>query len=70
MFRKLFANKGLTSIYTTLLVFSMTACTSTKELEYFQDLPNSNVTKLAPMPKDQRVIESGDDINVVFIARD
>lgn len=70
MLKNLSANKGFVSIYTICLVFIMTACTSTKELEYFQDLPGSTVSKLAPMPNDQRVIESGDDINIVFVAKD
>jgi len=68
MFRKRSTLRGLTFICVALIMLA--SCTSTKNLAYFQDLPSSSVIKLDPMPQDQRVIESGDEINIVFIARD
>jgi polysaccharide export outer membrane protein len=70
MFRKLFTNKSLNSVCALFIVLMMASCTSTKELEYFQDLPNTTVTQLNPMPQENRVIEIGDDINIAFIAKD
>lgn len=68
MLRKHLTLRSLTFMCVTLLMLA--SCTSTKNLEYFQDLPKSTVIKLDPMPQDQRVIENGDEINIVFIARD
>jgi polysaccharide biosynthesis/export protein len=68
MLKKHLTLRSLTFMCVALSMLA--SCTSTKNLEYFQDLPNSTVVKLDPLPQDQRVIESGDEINIVFIARD
>ncbi|ANE52955.1 polysaccharide biosynthesis/export family protein [Flavisolibacter tropicus] len=70
MIRNLFALKVHTPIVAILVMLIFSACSSTKEMEYFQDLPNTTVAKLAEMPDDQRVIANGDEINVVFVAKD
>lgn len=70
MIRNLFDRKGHTPVFAILAALILTSCASTKEMEYFQDLPNTTVAKLAPMPEDQRVIENGDELQVVFTAKD
>jgi polysaccharide biosynthesis/export protein len=70
MLRHPFALKTYIPAITILIMIVFSACTSTKEMEYFQDLPNTTVAKLTALPDDQRVIANGDELNVVFIAKD
>src|SRR6476620_3320187 len=70
MFKDFFALKAHTPIIAIILMILFSSCASTKEMEYFQDLPNTTVAKLAALPDDQRVIANGDEINVVFVAKD
>lgn len=56
-----------TGIIVTIL---MNACSSAKKLSYFQDLENATVVNLPPMPQQQRVIETGDNLYISFSARD
>jgi polysaccharide export outer membrane protein len=70
MLRKLSTIKAPCSIYFLLIVLTMASCASTRDMEYFQDLPNTTVAKLSALPDEQRVIENGDELNVVFSAKD
>lgn len=70
MFRNLFAFKVHTSFIAIMVMVILSACSSTKKMEYFQDLPNTTTAKLSAMPDDQRVIANGDELNIVFVAKD
>ncbi|TKK65033.1 hypothetical protein FC093_21250 [Ilyomonas limi] len=48
----------------------LSSCTSSKQLTYFQDLPDKNVIDLPPMQPEERVIENGDDLYINFSAKD
>jgi polysaccharide export outer membrane protein len=61
------------------LVYSVTAimfiavlfsCTSTKQISYFQDLPDKDVIDLPPFQPEDRIIENGDDLYIYFSAKD
>ena len=47
---------------------SFSSCTGVKNLQYFNDLPDSNHVFLPPMGKPERVIEYGDQLNILFSA--
>lgn len=48
-----------------VLAFTLSSCSSTKQ-GFFQDLSDQNVIHLPPMPYEERVIETGDYVNIVF----
>jgi polysaccharide export outer membrane protein len=52
------------------LLFGFSSCTTTKKLKYFNDLPDSTHVFLPPMPKQERVIEYGDQINIQISAEE
>jgi polysaccharide export outer membrane protein len=52
------------------VLFSFSSCVGVKNLKYFSDLPDSTHVFLPPMPKQERVIEYGDQINIVITAED
>ncbi|TAE11514.1 MAG: hypothetical protein EAY72_10495 [Bacteroidetes bacterium] len=43
----------------------MQACTSRKQLIYFNDLPDSTVINLPPLVQEQRIIQPGDGLNIM-----
>ena len=43
-----------------------TSCTSTKQLRYFNDLPDSAVVNLPPMEQQQRIIQKGDRLQITI----
>lgn len=50
------------------MVFS--SCTTSKNLKYFNDLPDSSHVFLPPISKEERVIEYGDQLNIHIAAED
>lgn len=52
------------------LIAGFTSCTSSRKLNYFNDLPDSTVVKLPPLVKEERVIVPGDVLDIVFNARE
>jgi len=46
------------------------SCTSTKSIQYFQDLPDSSTIRLEPMTGKPRTIEKGDRLLITFGSRD
>jgi polysaccharide export outer membrane protein len=51
------------TLITTILLAS---CTSTKELRYFNDLPDSPIINLPPMAQDDRFIQKGDRLQITL----
>lgn len=46
------------------------SCTSTKNIQYFQDLPDSSTIRLEPMKGEPRTIDKGDRLLITFGSRD
>lgn len=57
-------------VFALLLVIFMSSCTSPKELAYFQNLPQQAVIDLPPLPREERTIENGDELSILFSAKD
>ena len=53
-----------------LIIIGLSSCTSTKQLRYFQDLPNIPKVNLPAMPTDERIIEPGDNITITINAQE
>ncbi|MBC7830329.1 MAG: polysaccharide biosynthesis/export family protein [Chitinophagaceae bacterium] len=49
---------------------SFSSCTGVKNLQYFNDLPDSSHVFLPPISKDERVIEYGDHVNIMITAEE
>ena len=47
-----------------------TSCTSAKKINYINDLSDSAIVHLPPMPIEERVIQKGDILEISFSARD
>src|SRR3954451_5453285 len=58
------------AIFLLLPIIIITSCTSTKELRYFNDLPDSTKIHLPPMPQEERIIQVGDRLDISIGARD
>lgn len=64
--------KGLISKVFQLFAFTavsalfLTACTTKKQLRYFQDLPDQEIVDLPPSPREERTIDYGDQLDIVF----
>lgn len=52
------------------LVISTTSCTSAKKINYFHDISDSADVMLPPMPKEERVVQVGDMLDINFSARE
>jgi polysaccharide biosynthesis/export protein len=52
------------------LSISLVSCTSSKKINYFNNLPDSSVVILPPVVEEERVIEKGDVLDIVFTAHD
>jgi polysaccharide biosynthesis/export protein len=52
-----------------VLMFT-TSCSTSKKLNYFNDLPNSEAYELKAMPVPERIIERGDRLDITFIVKD
>jgi polysaccharide biosynthesis/export protein len=50
--------------------FSLSSCTTTRELSYFQDLPDSSVVTLPVLLPEDRLIQKNDRLHITFGARD
>lgn len=46
------------------------SCSTSKNLNYFNDLPNTEEYELKPMSTPERIIERGDRLDIHFIVRD
>lgn len=53
-----------------LLPLIISSCTSTKELRYFNDLPDSDRIELPHMPQVERYIQDGDRLSITIGAQD
>ena len=49
---------------------SFSSCTGIKNLQYFNDLPDSTHVFLPPISKEERVIEYGDQLNIMITAEE
>ena len=47
-----------------------TSCSTSKKLNYFNDLPDSEAYELKAMPVPERIIERGDRLDITFIVKD
>ncbi|HEX6426296.1 MAG TPA: polysaccharide biosynthesis/export family protein, partial [Niastella sp.] len=47
-----------------------TSCSTSKKLNYFNDLPDTETLELKAMPVPERVIERGDRLDISFIVKD
>jgi polysaccharide export outer membrane protein len=56
--------------YLLLAVVLMSSCTSTKQLRYFNDLPDSTVVNLPPMVQEERYIQDGDRLIISISGQD
>jgi polysaccharide biosynthesis/export protein len=52
-----------------VLMFT-TSCSTSKKLNYFNDLPDSEAYELKAMPVPERIIERGDRLDITFIVKD
>lgn len=52
------------------LAISMVSCTPSRKLNYFNDLPDSTIVRLPPVIEEERIIEKGDMLDIVFNAKD
>jgi len=57
-------------IFLLLTATAISSCTSTKELRYFNNLPDSTTIHLPPMPQDERLIQIGDRLDISIGAKD
>jgi polysaccharide biosynthesis/export protein len=53
-----------------LLALLVSSCSSINNRSYFTDLPDTYEVNLPPLPQEERVVEIGDYLNIVFNARD
>lgn len=51
-------------VFVGLILLTISACTSRKQLIYFNDLPDSTVINLPPLAQEQRIIQPGDGLNI------
>jgi polysaccharide export outer membrane protein len=51
-------------------VLMFTSCSTSKKLNYFNDLPNAETYELKTMPVPERLIERGDRLDISFIVKD
>jgi len=61
---------GLGVIFLLLSAIGISSCTSTKELRYFNDLPDSATIHLPAMPQEERIVQIGDRLDISIGARD
>jgi polysaccharide export outer membrane protein len=54
---------------TLILALFISSCTSTKELRYFNDLPNTDVMSLPSMPQHDRQIQKGDRLQITMAGK-
>jgi polysaccharide export outer membrane protein len=71
MHRNRINSAALTLVCFVAFVLILTSsCSTSKNLNYFNDLPNTDSYELKPMPAQQRIIERGDRLDIAFIVRD
>jgi polysaccharide export outer membrane protein len=71
MYRNRISSATLTLVCFVAFILMLTSsCSTSKNLNYFNDLPNSDAYELKPMPVQQRIIERGDRLDIAFIVRD
>lgn len=65
-------NSGAYGIMAICLTFFIcfSSCTGVKNLQYFNDLPDSTHVFLPPVAKQERVIEYGDELNILITAEE
>jgi polysaccharide export outer membrane protein len=52
------------------MAFVFSSCSTSKQLTYFNDLPDSTVINLPKIKQEERVIETGDRLNISIGAKD
>ena len=65
-----FISRFLPIAFIVGITMSMIACTSSRKLNYFNNLPDSAVVHLPPVVPEERVIGKGDVLDIVFYARE
>jgi polysaccharide biosynthesis/export protein len=59
----------ITGLIAFVLVLT-SSCSTSKKLNYFNDLPDSEAYELKAMPVPERIIERGDRLDITFIVKD
>lgn len=70
MKRKSFGSFHLQMLVLVCLVTSILSCTSTKKMNYVNNLPDSTYIKLPPVVEEERLIQKGDVLDITFSAKD
>jgi len=60
----------LTLGFVAFVLMLTTSCSTSKKLNYFADLPQTETYELKAMPVPERIIERGDRLDINFIVRD
>lgn len=60
----------LITCFSAFVLMLTTSCSTSKNLNYFNDLPNAETYELKAMPLQERIIERGDKIDISFITKD
>ena len=60
----------LTCCFVAFVLMLTTSCSTSKRLNYFNDLPDAETYELKAMPVPERIIERGDRLDINFIVRD
>jgi polysaccharide export outer membrane protein len=56
--------------FAAFILMLTTSCSTSKKLNYFDDLPDAETYELKAMPVPQRIIERGDHVDISFIVKD
>lgn len=56
--------------FAAFILMLTTSCSTSKKLNYFNDLPDAETYELKPMAVPERIIERGDRLDVTFLVKD
>jgi polysaccharide export outer membrane protein len=56
--------------FAAFVLMLTTSCSTSKKLNYFNDLPDTEAYELKAMPVPERIIERGDRLDITFIVKD
>ncbi|WP_315817052.1 polysaccharide biosynthesis/export family protein [Paraflavitalea speifideaquila] len=60
----------LSALLLLMLAIQTLSCTSSRKLNYFNNLPDSTIVMLPPVVEEERVIGKGDVMDILFNAKD
>jgi polysaccharide export outer membrane protein len=70
MYRNHIHPAALVLCFVAFILMFTTSCSTSKKLNYFNDLPDSEAYELKAMPVPERIIERGDQLDIAFIVKD